>query len=606
MNTEENQRRARSEGSSDELKHSEAKLRRIIDTIPVIAWSGLPDGSAEFWNRRWRDYTGICLEDATGCGCRAAIHPEDLEQLEKKWNSDLASGKAGELEARLRRFDGEYRWFLFRYEPLRDQFGKIVNWYGTNTDIDDLKRAEQKLRQDEQEFRRITDAIPQGIVVLSPNGTALYANRVALKETGLTSEEVQAQGFFLSAFHPEDVENLKASRGAGLLRGEPFELEMRGLLPDGQYQWRLIQYNPLRDDEGQIIRWYATGTDIQNQKNAEERLRNENLALREEIDHSSMFEEIVGSSEPMRKVLTQVAKVDPSDSTVLILGETGTGKELIARALHRRSNRSDKPFVRVNCAAIPQSLIASELFGHEKGAFTGALQSRVGRFESADGGTLFLDEIGDLPMDTQVALLRVLQEREFERVGSNHPISVDVRLIAATNADLPAAVAAGTFRRDLFYRLNVVPLVVPPLRERTADIPLLVEYFVGRYAKAAGKTIRHICRQTLARLTAYNWPGNIRELQNVVERAVILSETDTFFVDESWLKLESPESRHPREGLSTLSDREVEIIEAALAECQGRTAGPSGAAAKLGIPRSTLESKIRRFGINKYRERQTI
>jgi formate hydrogenlyase transcriptional activator len=216
MNTEENQHRARSEGSSDEVKYSEAKLRRIIDTIPVIAWCGLPDGSVEFFNRRWRDYTGIYLEDATGCGCRAAIHPEDLEQLEKKWNSDLASGKAGELEARLRRFDGEYRWFLLRYEPLRDQFGKIVNWYGTITDIDDLKRAEQKLRQDEEELRRITDAIPQGIVVLSPDGTAVYANRVVLKETGLTSEEVQAQGFFLSAFHPEDVENLKASRDAGL------------------------------------------------------------------------------------------------------------------------------------------------------------------------------------------------------------------------------------------------------------------------------------------------------------------------------------------------------------------------------------------------------
>ena len=205
INTEENQHRARSEGSSDELKHSEAKLRRIIDTIPVIAWCGLPDGSAEFWNRRWHDYTGICLEDATGCGCRAPIHPEDLEQLEEKWNSDLASGKACELEARLRRFDGEYRWFLFRYEPLRDEFGKIVNWYGTGTDIDDLKHAEQKLRQDEEEFHRITDAIPQGIVVLSPDGTAIYANRVALKETGLTSEEVQAQGFFLSAFHPEDA-----------------------------------------------------------------------------------------------------------------------------------------------------------------------------------------------------------------------------------------------------------------------------------------------------------------------------------------------------------------------------------------------------------------
>src|SRR3981189_641241 len=303
MNTEENQHRARSERSSDELKHAEAKLRRIIDTIPVIAWCGLPDGSAEFWNRRWRDYTGICLEDATDCGCRAAIHPKDWEKFEKKWNSDLASGKAGELDARLRRFDGEYRWFLFRYEPLRDQFGKIVNWYGTNTDIDDLKRAEQRLRQDEEEFRRITDAIPQGIVVLSPDGTAVYANRVALKETGLTSEEVQAQGFFLSAFHPEDVENLKASRDAGLLRGEPFELEIRGLRPNGEYQWRLIQYNPMRVDHAHITHWYATGTNIQNQKNEEERLRHGHAAYREHCGRLRLRAEIVGCSDPMRKVL---------------------------------------------------------------------------------------------------------------------------------------------------------------------------------------------------------------------------------------------------------------------------------------------------------------
>jgi formate hydrogenlyase transcriptional activator len=384
------------------------------------------------------------------------------------------------------------------------------------------------------------------------------------------------------------------------LKGVPFETERRVLGKDGKYRWYLLRYNPFLDEQGRVVRWYATGTDIEDRKVSEQRLQNENVALREDVDRFSMFEEIVGSCEPMRQVLKQVTKVAPSDSTVLILGETGTGKELIARAFHRRSNRAARAFVRVNCAAIPQSLITSELFGHEKGAFTGALQRRVGRFESADGGTLFLDEIGDLPMETQIALLRVLQEREFERVGSNQPIPVNVRLIAASNRDLPAAVAAGTFRRDLFYRLNVVPIVIPPLRERAADIPLLVEYFVGRYAKAAGKTIRHICKQTLERLTSYNWPGNIRELQNVVERAVILSETDTFFVDESWLKLESAKFRHRREGLSTLSDREVEIIEAALAECQGRIGGPSGAAAKLGIPRSTLESKIRRLGISKY------
>jgi PAS domain S-box-containing protein len=462
------------------------------------------------------------------------------------------------------------------------------------------KQAEEKSRQDEHELRRITDAIPQLIVVLNPDGRTVYVNRVALEYTGLSIEEMQAESSRDRIFHPDDNEALREVRQNALLKGVPFETERRVLGKDGKYRWYLLRYNPFRDEQGRIVRWYATGTDIEDRKVSEQRLQNENVALREDVDRFSMFEEIIGSCEPMRQVLKQVTKVASSGSTVLILGETGTGKELIARALHRRSNRASRAFVRVNCAAIPQSLIASELFGHEKGAFTGALRRRIGRFESADGGTLFLDEIGDLPMETQIALLRMLQEREFERVGSNHPISVDVRLIAATNGDLPAAVAAGTFRRDLFYRLNVVPIVIPPLRERAADIPLLVEYFVGRYAKAAGKTIRHICKQTLERLTSYNWPGNIRELQNVVERAVILSETGTFFVDESWLKLGSAESRHPREGLSTLSDREVEIIEAALAECQGRIAGPSGAAAKLGIPRSTLESKIRSLGISKY------
>jgi len=410
-------------------------------------------------------------------------------------------------------------------------------------------------------------------------------------ETG-TGKEVK--GLSTRVFHPDDIERLSEERRARLLDGTPFDLELRVLIR-GQYRWYVIQYDPLKDEFGRVIRWYATSTDIDDRKKTEERLWNENLVLREEIDRSSMFEEIVGSSKPMGRVLEQVEKVAPSDSTVLILGETGTGKELIARALHKRSKRANRAFIRVNCAAIPQSLIASELFGHEKGAFTGALQRRLGRFEAADGGTLFLDEIGDLPMETQVSLLRVLQEREFERVGSNHPVKVDVRLVTATNRDLQAAVAAGSFREDLFYRLNVFPIEVPPLRDRAEDIPLLVEYFVGRYANAAGKKVRHIGRDTLELLRAYEWPGNIRELQNVVERAVILSESDTFVVDESWLK---------RESVSAPADGELEIIEAALAESHGRIGGPSGAAAKLGVPRQTLESKIQRLGIDKYKHKR--
>jgi PAS domain S-box-containing protein len=526
-------------------------------------------------------------------------HPDDRDLVLQTLDRESEARADFELEHRLLMPNGTVKHLHVSFRVVTTTSGN-PEFVGAVTDVTAAKQAEEKSRQNEHELRRITDAIPHLIVVLNPDGRTVYVNRMALEYTGLSIEELRAEGSRDRIFHPDDNEPLREVRQNALLKGVPFETERRLLGKDGRYRWYLLRYNPFRDEQGRVVRWYATGTDIEDRKVAEQRLQNENVALREDVDRFSMFEEIIASCEPMRQVLKQVAKVAPSNSTVLILGETGTGKELIARALHRRSNRAARAFVRVNCAAIPQSLIASELFGHEKGAFTGALQRRIGRFESADGGTLFLDEVGDLPMETQIVLLRVLQEREFERVGSNHPISVDVRLIAATNRDLTAAVAAGTFRRDLFYRLNVVPVLIPPLRERAADIPLLIEYFVGRYAKAAGKTIRHIGKQTLERLAAYDWPGNIRELQNVVERAVILSETDTFFVDESWLKLESAESREPRERISTLSDREVETIEAALADCHGRISGPSGAAAKLGIPRTTLESKIKRFGISKY------
>jgi formate hydrogenlyase transcriptional activator len=315
-----------------------------------------------------------------------------------------------------------------------------------------------------------------------------------------------------------------------------------------------------------------------------------------------MFEEIIGSSAALRSTLKKVEKVAPSDSTVLILGETGTGKELIARAIHRLSNRSARAFIRVNCAAIPAPLIASELFGHEKGAFTGAMQRRLGRFEAAEGGTIFLDEIGDLPAETQIALLRVLQEREFERVGSNQPVSVNVRVIAATHRNLQADVAAGTFRQDLFYRLDVFPIHVPSLRERADDIPLLLEYLIERYGKRAGKRFKSISRKTLELFQAYNWPGNIRELQNVVERAVLLCDSEAFVVEESWFRRDAPATPASNSAMdSTLEDREREMIEAALTACDGRVAGPRGAAVKLGMPRQTLDSRIARLHIDKHR-----
>src|SRR3984957_12776530 len=313
------------------------------------------------------------------------------------------------------------------------------------------------------------------------------------------------------------------------------------------------------------------------------------------------FDGIVGGSAVLKGVLEEVRLVAPTDSTVLILGETGTGKELIARALHAHSKRSTRPFVRVNCAAIPSSLIASELFGHEKGAFTGALQRRLGRFEAANHGTIFLDEIGELPMETQIALLRVIQEREFERIGSSQPVSVDVRIIAATNRDLKAAVTAGTFPQDMFYRLNVFPIEVPPLRDRLEDIPLLVEHLIERFARRVGKTFRTIKMNTIALLQTYDWPGNIRALQNVIERSVILSVGDVFSVDEAWLRREVRPARTMPPLASSMAEREREMIEAALADSEGRVAGPSGAAAKLGVPRQALDSKIATLQISKLR-----
>jgi formate hydrogenlyase transcriptional activator len=588
--------------SEAQLADSEARLQTIIDMVPSFLWTSLPDGSKEYLNKRWYDYTGLSLEEGEGWGWKVVVHPEDLDSLVGEWLAILDARKPGELETRIRRYDGVYRWFLIRVVPLLDEQGNVVKWFGSNTDIEDRKLAEEKLRRDEIELRQITDAIPHNIVVMEPDGTRLYANRALLEYTGIKPEDVNSESFHAEKTHPDDLERLKNERQTGLQRGEPFEIESRARGKDGRYRWFMVRYSPFRDEQGQLVRWYATGTDIDDRKRREERTQNENLVLREEIDRSSLFEEIVGSSEPLLRVLSQVEKVAPTDSTVLILGETGTGKELIARAIHKRSNRSGRAFIRVNCAAIAPALIASELFGHEKGAFTGAVQRRVGRFESADGGTIFLDEVGDLPPETQIALLRVLQEREFERVGGSQTVPVDVRVVAATNADLGVAVAEGTFRQDLFYRLNVFPIQIPALRERVDDIPLLVEYLIDRYAQAARKKIKNLNRGTMDLFQNYDWPGNVRELQNVIERAVILSDGETFSVDETWLTPVTPKTAIPSVPLvANLIDHEKEMIETALREADGLVSGPTGAATKLGIPRQTLESKIRKLGINRHR-----
>jgi PAS domain S-box-containing protein len=718
-------------------KQAEAELRQLVDAVPQHIVVLDRDGQRLHANQVVLDYHGLSLQEFLTVDPSHCFHPEDLESYDRLRQSCLATGKPWEAELRLRRKDGQYRWFLMRAKPLRDDQGQVIRWYLARTDIEDRKQAEREVQQ-------IVDAVPQHITVLAADGRRLYGNQVALDFHGRTLEEFLPQNLINEKVHPEDLARYWEARKGGISRGIQFRTEARLLDRNGQYRWFLFLFNPLKDEQGQVVRWYATATDIEDRKHAEQALRRseaylaeaqklsrtgsfahdpvhgeitywseeayrtfgfdpakgpvsyqqarsrvhpddlqrfeearersirektganvdfrvvlpdgtvkhvhcvsrpiidasgkvlelvgtnvditeqrlaqaalekafeeikqlkeelyrENLALKEEIDQASLFEEIVGSSEPLRRVLVQVTKVASADSTVLISGETGTGKELIARAIHKRSTRSSRAFVSVNCAAIPAALIGSELFGHEKGAFTGATQRRLGRFELAEGGTLFLDEVGDLPAETQIALLRVLQERQFERIGGNQPITANVRIIAATNRDMKAATNAGTFRSDLFYRLNVFPIDVPPLRERKEDIPLLVEYLTERYASKAGKKIKNIEKRTLELLNAYQWPGNIRELQNVIERAVILCDGDTLSIDEVWLQHEPGRQSEAGNGLARLgSDREKALIESALRESRGRVAGPAGAAAKLGVPRSTLETKIRTLGIDKH------
>ena len=909
----------------EDRKQAEKDLQQLVDAVPQLIVVHSPEGRFAYANRVVLDYFGCTLEEVLQeNSVKQRMHPNDFADFWEARQTGISQGAPFELEARIKRKDGQYRWFLFRFRPQTDAQGIIRRWYSTGTDIEDRKQAEKDLQ-------RIVDAVPQHIVVISPDGRRIYPNRVTLDFFGWTLDDFSDDRNVRDIFHPDDLSSFYENRRLGLSRGVPFQLEARIRRKDGQYRCFLFLYNPHRNEQGQMVGWYSTGTDIEDRKQAEgalrrnedrirllleftnklitkldlrellhavapslrkvmacdliavflphsdgetlrsfvidfpggkgflreehqdhstqgrpislgnhplaemvfrtgkawvgseydvlqlgfknapplaeglksgcvlpilcgervlgvlglgrrepkpfdayevdllrqvadqvaiaivnalavedrkqaeealrrsegylaeaqrlshvgswawdfrreeivhwspetyrvfgfdpgsglvswhearsrihpddlqsfdknkervvterielefdfrlvhpdgavkyahcvsrpvisaagevtelvgslmdvteqhqsraalerafqeikqlkEELYRENLALKDEIDQASMFEEIVGASASLRRVLVQLSRVAPTDSTVLISGETGTGKELIARAIHRRSQRSSKTFVSVNCGAIPAGLIGSELFGHEKGAFTGATQRRLGRFELADGGTLFLDEVGDLPAETQVALLRVLQERQFERVGGTQPIGVNVRIIAATNRDLKAAVSAGSFRSDLFYRLNVFPIDVPPLRERRDDIPLLVEYLTERYASKAGKRIKKIDKATLELFEAYDWPGNIRELQNVIERAVILCDAEALSVDQSWLQSESPRSTSSGNGLARIAaEEERKLIESALTETGGRIAGPSGAAARLGIPRSTLETKIRKLGIAKHR-----
>ena len=857
----------------------EQDIRLVVDTIPTLAWSAGPDGSADFFNQRWLDYTGLSAEQALGSGWQVAIHPDDLPRILETFREALNSVKPYEVEGRFRRFDGEFRWFLFRGSPLRDRSGKVAKWYGTNTDLEDRKRAEDALRKSEERWRSVFENSAIGVALTDLNGRYLATNHVYQTIVGYTEEELRAlrfldvthedyreanwalitelvegkrrqfqiekkyrrkdgssiwvsnnvslvpgtervprfimalseditqrkraeealqrsEGYLAEAqklthtgswaaqvsqkenvywsnvywskemyrifgfdpdptppsrmevvrrLHPEDALHHPRVVERAIRDGTDFEIDYRLLLPDGAAKYIHVVGHPVVNASGDVIELVGTAMDITERKRDEEKLRrseadlleaqrlthtgswkhdiasgrvtvspevyrifgvgtdevkstaefwlnrnhpedakriqelfeeseirktdyeanyrivlpdgavkhlhvighpivnekgdlvefvgtvidvtehhraradlekaleeikrlrdqlqNENVVLREQIDQAFMFEEIVGTSSALQGVLSRVMKVAPTDSSVLVSGETGTGKELVARAIHKRSRRSQRAFVSVNCAALAPSLISSELFGHEKGAFTGAMQRRLGRFELANGGTIFLDEIGELPLDTQVALLRVLQEREFERVGGTQPVKIDVRVIAATNRDLEAAVANGTFRPDLYYRLNVFPIHIPPLRERQDDLLMLLEYFVHRFAQKMGKHFGKIDKRTVELFRSYPWPGNIRELQNVVERSVIVSSDDAFSVDAAWLSKDPRRVTLPKQPKPADTDedarRERQIIEDALARSRGRVSGPNGAAARLRVPPSTLEYRIKKLKISK-------
>jgi formate hydrogenlyase transcriptional activator len=771
--------------AEEALRASEQSLRMIVDSIPGLVATMNAAGELQLFNRQLLEYFGRIPEELKNWATSDLVHPDDLPRAIAAFTRAVETGEPYDIEHRGRRADGVYRWLQVRALPVRDTEGHIISWYLLLTDIDERKRAEEALRASELNLRLVVDTIPGLVCTMSAAGEVETLNRQVLEYFGKTAEELKSWATS-DAVHPDDLSRVLAAFTRSIETGQPYDIEHRCRRADGVYRWFQVRALPVRDTEGGITGWYILLTDIDERKQAEgrlqllldvtnqvvsnlqlrdllraisssvrrvmqcdvvsvcfpdsemqrlqtfvidfphskgfiredlipiegslggfvfrtgqpwagnasdllrlgikndpamaeglktgcvlplisrngvlgvltlgrrednsfsqvdigfltqvasqvaiavenasayrqiedartelekafeeikrlkDRLQDENVALREQIDQALMFEEIVGVSPALRAVLSLVSKVAPTDSTVLLTGETGTGKELIARAIHKRSQRSSRAFVSVNCAAIPASLIASELFGHERGAFTGATQRRIGRFELAEEGTLFLDEVGELPAETQIALLHVLQEREFQRVGGNQSIRSNARVIGATNRDLEAAITEGTFRNDLFYRLNVFPIEIPPLRERKEDIPLLVEYFIDRFARKAGKSIRGINKKTLDLLMSYPWPGNIRELQNVVERSVIVGETENFFVDESWLS-RKPLADGPKSQLELsqkLAAQEKKMIEAALSESGGRVSGPSGAAAKLGLHRSTLESKILSLKINKYR-----
>lgn len=697
-------------------------LKDVLDTFPGFVWCANPDGSIKYYNKKGLEYTGFGLEEINGWNWQEAglLHPDEVQSTKEIWMEILKSGKLGEIRSRMRRYDGKYLWFLHYVAPQFDDDGKLVAWWGVDIDIDEKKRAEDKLRksevylaeaqkltstgsfsinvstnelicseetlsiigfasgtaptleealsrvhpddrqiviekidraieegsylnyenrllmpdglvkyvrvvahlvdfnfgspefvgavsditqiklaekeirQKEREFRQIVEAVPGLIIVTGSDGEYLYANNNLLDYTGYKQKDVISGNFRELILHPEDLENLSVKRKRALDEGKPFGLEERFLDKNGKYRWFLTRFNPFKDSNDNIVKWYITATDIDDRKRKEEKVQNENIVLREVIDKTSN-PDIVGTSKQIQDVYRLISLVAKTNSSVLILGETGTGKELVARAIHNSSDRKDKLMIKVNCAALPANLIESELFGHEKGSFTGATDRRIGKFELANNSTLFLDEIGEMSLELQVKLLRAIQEKEIERVGGRETFKVNVRIIAASNRNLQKEVKDGNFRSDLYYRLHVFPIMVPPLRERKEDIPALANHFLDKSAKNIGKRINGISDEAMNILINYNWPGNVRELEHLIERCVILNDG---MIHTIQLPKSEPDGDNDN-AVKTLSENERDYIISVLKKCNGKKSGIGGAATLLGMPVSTLNSKMKKLGITK-------
>ena len=599
---------------------TQGDLAQLIHGFPVMVCALSTDGLIKVWNQECERITGYLAREVTGSTTAVGqiFTSADVSVLLVGWDESVSVHPYRTWEGEITVKGGSSKYICLCYRFRRDFFVEGPHIWCIGLDITGQTHAYHTLRREQERLSLAVLAAGIGFWDWSAATNEVFYSPECFALAGFTPMEfVPSYEKWLELAHPEDRSRIQ-SRVFECVHGNnpDFMVEFRIKGQDRQYRWLFTQGKVFdRQADGMATRLTGVVFDRDARKRTEKDLKNalakveelkkdleeENLQLKQELQGSFKFDDIISVSETYRRVLRQVEQVAATDTTVLITGETGTGKELVARSVYRLSKRAGRPLVKVNCAALPQSLIESELFGHEKGAFTGAYAKKIGRFEQADGGTLFLDEIGELPLELQVKLLRVLQEGEFEPLGSNHTRKVDVRIIAATNRNLEEAVAHGEFRADLYYRLNVFPLVNPPLRERTEDIPLLVRYFINKYAAKTNKKITSVSKKTLHLLETYPWPGNIRELENIIERAVVLShgpKLEIAALQENSIPA-TPQTLNPESGFETLAEHERKHIIAALALTHGRVTGANGAGKLLGMNDKTLQSRMRKLGLSR-------